>query len=450
MANSTASSTDLQQAASQAPAPVRGRAATAFRALQHRNFRLFFSGQLISLVGTWIQMVAQYWLVYRLTGSTLLLGTLGFVSQIPIFLLSPIGGHVADRYPRQRIVIATQASAMVLALTLAALVLTHHIHVWELFLLETMLGIVNAFDIPARQSFLIEMVGREDLLNAIALNSMMFNGARVAGPAVAAILVALIGEGWCFFANGVSYIAVIVGLVMMHVNGSVRIEESASALEKMKEGFRFVKHTRPILALLLLVGLLSLVAMPFTVLMPVFADHILHGGVSAYGMLMGAVGVGAVIGALLIAVRQGVQGLGKVVASAAIIMGVSLILFSVSRFLWLSMVILIGVGVGMMLQATSTNTLIQAMVPDQLRGRVMAVYSMMFMGMAPIGSFFAGVVAARFGAPVTVFIAGVAGVTGGVIFLRKWPSLRAGARELVEAQGMMRPVSSSDATATPS
>jgi MFS family permease len=450
MANSISSTTGVQQVTRQEPVLRRGRAATAFRALRHRNFKLFFSGQLISLVGTWIQMVAQYWLVYRLTGSTLLLGTLGFVSQIPIFLLSPIGGHVADRYPRQRIVIATQASAMVLALTLAALVLTHHIHVWELLLLETMLGTVNAFDIPARQSFLIEMVGREDLLNAIALNSMMFNGARVAGPAVAAILVALIGEGWCFFANGLSYIAVIAGLVMMRVDNSARIEESVSAFEKMKEGFRFVRHTRPILALLLLVGLLSLVAMPFTVLMPVFADHVLHGGVSAYGMLMGAVGIGAVIGALLIAVRQGVQGLGKVVASAAIIMGVSLILFSASRFLWLSIVILVGVGIGMMLQATSTNTLIQAMVPDQLRGRVMSVYSMMFMGMAPVGSLFAGTLAARFGAPVTVFIAGVTGVAGGLIFLRKWPAMRAGARELVEAQGMMRPANPPDADPTPS
>jgi MFS family permease len=450
MAETISTTGELQRAAGPGPTPPRGRTAAAFRALRHRNFQLFFSGQLISLVGTWIQMVAQYWLVYRLTGSTLLLGTLGFVSQIPIFLLSPVGGHVADRYPRQRIVIATQASAMVLALALAALVLTHHIRVWELLALETMLGMVNAFDIPARQSFLIEMVGREDLLNAIALNSMMFNGARVAGPAIAAVLVALIGEGWCFFANGLSYIAVIAGLVMMQVGNSPRIEETASAFEKMKEGFRFVRHTRPIRALLMLVGLLSLVAMPFTVLMPVFADKILHGGVSAYGMLMGAVGVGAVIGALLIAVRQGVQGLGKVVASAAILMGVSLILFSMSRILWLSIGILTGVGVGMMLQATSTNTLIQAMVPDQLRGRVMAVYSMMFMGMAPIGSLFAGTLAARVGAPVTVLIAGSAGVTGGLIFLRKWPSMRAGARELVEAQGMMVQHRPPDATVTPS
>jgi MFS family permease len=449
MENAFQSESDVPGAAELVPPPTRKRIVTAFRSLRHRNFRLFFSGQLISLIGTWIQMVAQYWLIYKLTGSALLLGTLGFVSQIPIFLLSPIGGLVADRWPRQRIVIATQAAAMVLALTLAALTLTGHIKVWELFLLETLLGVVNAFDIPARQSFFIEMVGRDDLLNAIALNSTMFNGARVAGPAIAAILVALIGVGWCFFANGVSYIAVIAGLLMMQVDNSPSPAELASPLEKMREGFHFVEHTRPILALLLLVGLTSLVAMPFTVLMPVFADRILHGGVSTYGMLMGAVGVGAMIGAMLIAVREEVRGLGKIVSTASITLGASLMLFSASRMLWLSLILLAGVGVSMLMQATSTNTLIQAMVPDNLRGRVMSVYSMMFIGMAPLGSFFAGAIAARLGAPLTVFIGGAAGMVGGTVFYRKWPSLRADARELVEAQGMMRTEPPPDASVTP-
>jgi MFS family permease len=419
MESSFPTESDLPQSPELASPPPRTRLAAAFRALRHRNFRLFFSGQLISLVGTWIQMVAQYWLIYKLTGSALLLGTLGFVSQIPIFLLSPLGGLVADRWPRQRVVIATQASAMVLALTLAGLTLTGHIQVWELFFLETLLGVVHAFDIPARQSFFIEMVGRDDLLNAIALNSTMFNGARVAGPAIAAILVALIGVGWCFFANGVSYIAVIAGLLMMHVDNSPIAAGLASPFEKLREGFHFVEHTRPILALLLLVGLTSLVAMPFTVLMPVFADRILHGGVSTYGMLMGAVGVGAMIGAMLIAMREEVRGLGKIVSTASITLGTSLILFSASRILWLSLIVLVGVGVSMMMQATSTNTLIQAMVPDHLRGRVMSVYSMMFIGMAPLGSLFAGAIATHLGAPLTVFMGGAAGIVGGTIFLRK-------------------------------
>jgi MFS family permease len=441
MADSVPATTGVQPPASPPSAPSgQGRAGTLFRALKHRNFQLFFSGQAISLVGTWMQTVAEAWLIYRLTGSSALLGVLGFVSQIPIFLLSPLAGLAADRWPRHRTVIATQAFSMLLAFTLAALTLTGRIRVWEIIVLATLLGTVNAFDVPARQSFLIEMVGREDLLNAIALNASMFNGARVAGPAIAGLLVAWIGEGWCFLLNGVSYLAVIAGLFLMRIGKSPVLHDGAAPLDKLREGLRFVRRTLPIRALLLLLGLVSFMALPFTVLMPIFADRILGGGAWGYGALMGAVGVGAMFGALVIAMRQQLRGLGNVVAYCAIGLGVSLILFSASRWYWTSWVILVFTGFTMMMQFTSTNTLIQAMVPDQLRGRVMSLYSMMFLGMMPLGSLLAGAIAEHIGAPITVAIGGVASVVGGAIFYRQWPAMRAPARELVAAQGMMPPI----------
>ncbi len=300
----------------------------AGRALRHRNFQLFFSGQLISLIGTWMQTVAQSWLVYRLTGSGLQLGAVGFASQIPVFLVAPIGGIVADRTNRKHVVIGTQIASMLLAFVLAALTLTHAIdhRVWLIFVLAALLGVVNAFDIPGRQSFLVDMVGKEDLMNAIALNSSMFNGARVVGPAVAGVLVARLGEGWCFFANGVSYIAVIAGLVMMNVHAPARISTKTPPWEHIKEGFQFVNRTAPIRALVILLGLVSVSGMPYSVLMPIFADKILHGGGQGLasmigshdlgavrlGILMGAAGVGALLGALTLAVRTGVKGLGNV------------------------------------------------------------------------------------------------------------------------------------------
>ena len=421
-----------------APAATSGKiqVSATLRALRHRNFQLFFSGQLISLVGTWMQNVAQAWLVYRLTGSSLLLGAAGFASQFPVFLTAPVGGIVADRLNRQRIVIATQVASMILAFILAILTLSHRVQVWHIFVLAALLGVVNAFDIPGRQSFLVDMVGKEDLMNAIALNSSMFNGARVIGPAIAGILVAKIGEGWCFFANAVSYIAVIIGLFMIRVQFPARLAAEASPLAHMAEGFRFVRNTGPIRALLLLLGLVSLVAMPYTVLMPVFADRILHGGAQALGVLMGATGVGALLGALTLAAKTGVSGLGRWVAFACAGFGVSLILFAYSRNLWLSTVLLLPVGFCMMLQMSSSNTLIQAMVPDHLRGRVMAVYTMMFMGMAPFGSFFAGALADRLGAPLTVAIGAVAAVGGAAWFWMGLPKIRVEARRLIVAQTM--------------
>ena len=407
-----------------------------FRALKYRNFQLFFAGQLISLVGTWMDNIAEAWLVYRLTGSSLLLGTVAFAGQIPVFLLAPIGGLVADRLDRRRVVIATQTLSMIIAGMLAGLTLSGRVKVWEVILLASLMGMVNAFDIPARQAFLAEMVGREDLMNAIALNSSMFNGARVVGPAIAGILVASIGEGWCFFANSVSYIAVIAGLLMMRIVPRVLEEQRASAFEHIAEGFRFVRRTAPILALLLLLGLVSLVAMPYSVLMPIFAARILHGNATTLGTLMGATGIGALTGALVLASRTGLKGLSRWVAMSCGGFGLALILFSFSRWYLLSVILLVPVGFAMMVQMASSNTLIQAMVPDRLRGRTMAVYSMMFMGMAPLGSLFSGALADRIGAPWTVAIGGLGAIIGAIIFWRSLPKLRIEARQLIIAQGM--------------
>ena len=405
------------------------------RALRHRNFQLFFSGQLISLTGTWMQTVAQSWLVYKLTGSSLLLGSVGFASQIPVFLVAPIGGTVADRMNRHRIVIATQVASMILAFILAALTLTHNVKVWHIFVLAALLGAVNAFDIPGRQSFLVDMVGRDDLMNAIALNSSMFNGARVIGPAIAGILLIKIGEGGCFLVNGISYIAVIIGLLMMRVECRPR-SKSDSPLDDIIEGFRWVSHTGPIRALLLLLGVVSLVGMPYTVLMPVFADRVLHSGAKGLGILMGFTGIGALLGALTLAVRTGVKGLGRIVSICCAGFGISLIAFSFSKLFWLSALLLIPVGFFIMLQMACSNTLIQAMVPDELRGRVMALYSMMFMGMAPFGALLGGALADRMSAPITVAVGGLASILGAIWFGKQLPVFRGEARRLIIAQAM--------------
>ena len=382
-----------------------------------------------------MQSVAQAWLVYSMTKSSFLLGAVGFASQIPVFLLAPLGGTVVDRTNRHRLIIATQASSMVLAAILAWLTLSGRVQVPHIFILAALLGIVNAFDIPGRQAFLVDMVGKEDLMNAIALNSSMFNGARVVGPAVAGILVIRFGEGWCFAANAISYIAVIIGLLLMNVHCAPRAGQN-SPIEDIVEGFRWVNATKVIRSLLLLIGLVSLVGMPYTVLMPVFADQILHGGARALGILMGATGVGALLGALTLASKTGVSGLGRWVALTCAGFGVSIFLFSFSRYFWLSVVLLLPAGYSMMLQMACSNTLIQTMVPDQLRGRVMALYSMMFMGMAPFGALLGGALAQRAGAPITVAVGGVACMLGAIWFGRQLPELRIEARRLIVAQGL--------------
>jgi len=419
-----------------ASATRRSRYAQVARSLRHRNFQLFFSGQLISLIGTWMQSVAQAWLVYRLTGSSLLLGSVSFASQFPVFLFAPIGGTFADRHNRHRIVVATQTASMLLAFVLAWLTLSARVQVWHIFVLAALLGMVNAFDIPARQAFLVDMVGKEDMMNAIALNSSMFNGARIIGPAIAGVVVARIGEGWCFFANAVSYVAVILGLLLMRLRPQEAAARTASTLDNIIEGFQWVRRTAPIKAMLWLLGLVSLVGMPYAVLMPIFADQILHSGARGLGLLMGATGIGALLGALTLALKEGLRGLGKWVAVCSVGFGASLILFAASRHFWLSAAFLVPVGFTFMVQMAASNTLIQSMVPDQLRGRVMAVYSMMFMGMAPVGAFLAGAMAQHLGAPLTLAIGGAACIAGSSIFAARLPGLRAEARELIIAQAV--------------
>ena len=408
----------------------------ALRALRARNYRLFVSGQLVSLIGTWMQTVAQSWLMYRLTGSAAMLGLIGFAGQIPVFVLAPLGGVIADRFNRHRILVFTQTTMMVLALTLAILTLLGTVKVWQIFVLASLLGIANAFDIPARQAFIVQMVGREDLVNAIALNSSMVNGARMVGPAVAGIVVAEFGEGWCFLLNGLSYVAVIAALLRMHVTRAANSTAAISAWESIVEGFSFAWQTTPVRALLLLLGLVSLMGMPYSVLMPIFADRVLGGGPHAYGLLMSCAGVGALLGAASLTSRKSVRGLGRWVAASATGFGVMLIAFSLSRVLWLSAVVLVPAGFCMMVEMAASNTLIQSMVPDRLRGRVMAVYSMMFMGMAPLGALMAGALAQPLGAPTTVAIGGIACIVGGLTFGLRLPVLRGPARELIVAQQM--------------
>jgi MFS family permease len=401
------------------------------RALRHRNFQLFFAGQLISLIGTWMQSVAQSWLVYRLTGSPALLGLVSFAGQIPIFVLSPIAGYAADRLNRHRVVIATQSASMLLALVLAALTLTDRIRIWELFVLAALLGVVNAFDIPARQSFLVEMVGRGDLMNAIALNSSMFNGARIIGPAIAGILVARIGEGWCFFANGISYVAVIGGLLLMQVQPFRPAPASMSPWETIREGFQYVAGTVPIRAIVMLIAIVSFAGMPYTVLMPVFADRILHVGPQGLGVLMGATGVGALGGALLLASRTALKGFTIWIPTAAAVFAVSLAGFAASNRMGLSCAMLFIAGFAVMLQVGASNTLIQSMVPDHLRGRAMSVYSMMYIGIGPFGAMAAGFAAGGFGARVTILAGAVISLMASAMFAFRLSSIRPIARQLI-------------------
>ena len=407
---------------------------TTLRALRHRNFQLFFAGQLISLIGTWMQNVAQSWLVYRVTGSSALLGLVTFAGQIPVFALSPIAGYTADRWNRRTVVIITQTVSMVLAFILAVLTLTGRIQIWEVFVLAALLGVVNAFDIPARQSFLVEMVGREDLINAIALNSSMFNGARIVGPAVAGILVAKLGEGWCFFLNAISYLAVIAGLFMMRLGPFIPRVAQSSAFETIREGFDYIAHTLPVFAFLALVGVLSFAGLQYLVLMPIYADRIFHMGASGLGLLTGVAGLGALIGALMLASRTVLTGLTRWAGICLTIFSIGLAAFAFSGNLILSCGLLLILGFTGMIQMGVSNTLIQSMVPDVLRGRVMSVYSMMYMGVGPVGALIAGVVADRAGAPQTLAGGAAICLIAAVIFWIRLETVRSGAATLVRAQ----------------
>ena len=403
------------------------------RALRHRNFRIFFVGQGFSLVGTWMQLMAQSWLIYRLTGSSVLLGAMGFTQQIWLLLLSPLAGHVADRYRRHHIIIITQAVLMTLAFSLGALTLTGAVRVWHIFVFAALYGTTFAFDAAARQSFVVYMVSREDLPNAIALHSSMNAGARTIGPAIAGVILARIGEGGCFVGNGISYLAVLAGLLMITVV-ETRRKVKGSPLSSILEGWRYVAATRPLRAVMLLLVLVNLCLMPYTVLMPIFADRILHGGVRGMGMLLASAGAGALTGVLLLARRRGTKGLTRWVMVSAIGMGVWMIAFSLSRSFYLSMALLYPLGGFWLACQSGINTLVQSMVPDRLRGRVMSVFVMGSLGMHPFGALFAGFLGQHLGAPMAVAISGVVCLAGALWFCLRLPRFGPGLRELLRTQ----------------
>lgn len=384
--------------------------------LTYRNYRLFFFGQSLSLMGTWMQAVAQQWLVYRLTGSAAMLGVIGFLGQLPVLLFAPVGGVLADQFQKRSLLLLTQLLFMAHAFIFALLTLTNLVRVWHIPMLALIFGLISAVDIPTRQSFIPELVPKSLLVNAIALNSAMFNMARIVGPAVAGVIVAWIGEGWCFLINGMSYFTIILGLLVMELHKSAVRGARLLPLSHLIEGAKFVIGTAPIRWMLTLLGLVSLTGMCYVVLMPIFADRILHVGPKGLGILMAAFGIGAFVGALSLAMHKGVAGLDKRIALGAIGFGMSLLLFSQSRSFALSVMLLMPAGFCMITQMASSNTLVQTLSPDQMRGRVMATYAMMFMGMAPLGSLLAGTMAHMFGAQKTVALNGMVCVIGGLIF----------------------------------
>jgi MFS family permease len=392
--------------------------------MQHRNFQLFIAGQLISLIGTWMQTTAQLWLVYKLTGSAALLGVFGFANQVPILFLASIGGYVGDRYDRHRGVMWTQTASMILAFALAGLTLAKIITVWELILIAFLVGVVNAFDVPIRQAFFVQMVGKEDLPNAIALNSSIFHGARVVGPAIAGMTIAWLdahhvksSEGWCFLMNGLSFLAVIGALAAMRLPKTEPKQHEGSPFQNFIQGFRFAMHDLPIRSALLLLSVLSLFGLQYAVFLPLFAKDILHSGARGFGLLMSSAGVGAVLGALHFAARTDYKGLARSMAVTSMTCAIGLEVFAQSRVFWLSSAVLLIVGFAVTSQMTATNTLIQNRVPDELRSRVMAVYATMMMGMQPIGSLIAGGVAKHVGAPRTLAVFGMLVLLGSLVFL---------------------------------
>ncbi len=397
----------------------------AWRALRWRNFRLYFSGQTISLIGTWMTRLATSWLVYRLTGSALLLGIVGFSGQIPTFLFAPFAGVWVDRLDRRRVLVVTQILAMLQSLALAALTLSRHINIQEIIWLSAFQGLINAFDMPARQAFLVQMVeDKQDLGNAIALNSSMVNLARLVGPSLAGAVIAVSGEGACFLIDGISYIAVIASLLAMRLTAAVAKPTVDSMRSQLKEGWAYVSGFAPVRTILLLFAMVSLMGWPFTVLMPIFAGKILHGGPHTLGFLMGAVGVGALVSAMSLALRKTVLGLGRMIPLSTVALGAGLILFGLSRSLWISLMLMLVCGFGMMQQMAASNTIIQTIVEDSKRGRVMSFYAMAFVGMAPFGSLLAGVLAHAIGAPRTVMLSGACCLAGAAWFAAQLPTIR--------------------------
>lgn len=410
-----------------------------WRALRHRNFQLFLSGQSISLIGTWMTRLATSWLVYRLTHSALLLGVVGFAGQILTFLLAPFAGVWIERMDRRRVLLWTQAGAAVQSLALAWLTIAKVVTIREIVLLSMLQGLLNAFDMPARQAFTVEMVDdRADLGNAIALNSSLVNATRLIGPALAGLVIGWVGEGWCFFIDGVSYFAVIVSLQMMRLKPLAATRHSATMLVQMREGWDYVAGFRPIRTVLVLFAILSLMGWPYTVLLPIFAGQVLHGGPHTLGWLTGASGVGALASALVLAARKSVVGLTRQIQVAGVLFGLGLIGFGFSHVLWVSMLTMLVVGWGMMTGLAASNTIIQTLAPEDKRARVMSYYTMAFVGMAPFGSLLAGGLAHWIGAPKTVMITGACCIVGAAWYTTELPKIRLVMRPIYEGMGLLR------------
>jgi len=396
-------------------------------------------GQGVSLIGTWMQQVSMSWLVYRMTNSAFLLGLVGFTSLFPVFILSPLTGVVADKHNRRKILIITQIASMVQALVLAFLVLSDLIQVWHILLLSCLLGLVNSFDVPARQSFVIDMVeNKNDLSNAIALNSTMFNSARLIGPSIAGILIAVLGEGVCFLLNGISYLFVILALVLMKINYKKHAEHEAPILLGLKHGFKYVSSSIPIKYILLLLGMMGLLGMQYVVLMPIFATKILGGGPHTLGFFMAATGIGALTGSLHLASRKNILGLGKIIAFSPALFGISLICFSFSHYLPLSLVMMFITGFALIRQTTSSNTVVQMIVDDDKRGRVMSLFAMAFIGMSPFGSLLIGSIADKIGAPNALIISGVCCILGSLLFVKNLPKIRKHLRPIYVKKGIIQ------------
>ena len=410
----------------------------AWRALRHRNFQLFFAGQSISVIGTWMMRLATTWLVYHLTRSALLLGFVSFAGQIVSFALGPFAGVWVERLNRRQLLVWTQAAAAVQSFALAALTLAHVITLGEIIALTTLQGLINAFDMPARQSFLVQMVeDRNDLGNAIAINSSMANGARLIGPAIAGLVIGAVGEGWCFLIDGVSYFAVIASLLLMRMKPSDVQRQKTSMFEQMREGWDYVRTFRPIRATLLLFSLISLMGYSYAVLLPIFVGQVLHGGAATLGWLTAASGVGALASGLSLAARKSVVGLTRMLQIATAILGGALILFGLSRTLWLSLALMVLVGFGMIQAASVSNTVIQTLTPEDKRARVMSYYTTAFFGAAPFGSLLAGLLAHRIGAPHTVIITGAFCVAASLWFTLELPKIRAVMRPIYQQMGLL-------------
>lgn len=409
-----------------------------WRSLRHRDYKLYLCAQLVSVCGTWMQQVAQSWLIYRLTGSATLLGVVGFASQIPIFALGPIGGVLTDRYSPHRIVVRTQTAALLQALLLASLTLSGWVQPIHIIVLGMVLGVVNALDMPARQSLVNQLVSIDDLPNAIALNSSMINAARIVGPAIAGVVVAQVGEGVCFLINAISYLVVIGALLAMRLSRQISgSAHQVSLTRSLIEGVNYALAISPIRQLLLLMGLVGFMGMPYITLMPVFAGQIHKGGADALGLMMGAVGIGALLGSLFLARRSKILGLGRIIVTAALTFGTGLILFSFSSIFSLSLAILAVVGCAWMVLVAGCNTALQSLSDDKMRGRIMSLFSMMLVGMAPFGSLIAGWSADHIGAPRVIVIGGFFCALAGLIFARQLPKLREVAIPILIARGII-------------